>query len=166
MCHGVLGLLADRFAPVWKIKKRCQRLSPWMVDEYRLLRRRSLQLERRYRRSVSHRPISMGGVGTTMAPRLLAEGTSLLVSRNWVKCWPAREPVAYLQLHPRSRLVWQTPKELPFSSSARQCLHFLHEKVAAIRFATSGGTAESTLPPATVIFDAFDRCTTDQVMHP
>jgi len=53
MYHSTLQSLADRFAPVRKIKQRCQRLAPWMDNECRRQRRQSRRLERRYRRTLS-----------------------------------------------------------------------------------------------------------------
>lgn len=163
MYHSVLQSLADRFAPVRKLKLRRQRLAPWMDDECRRQRRQSRRLERCYRRTQS------------IADR---------------QAWVAQERRRHHVYRQKERAYWSAevmmqtgqPKnlwrtmncilgrkrssKLPRNSpSAQQFLDLFNEKVAAVHRSTAGGTAQSTLPDARVTFDTFDYCTEDDVQR-
>jgi len=69
-------------------------------------------------------------------------------------------PVAYLQLHPGSRLGDSERRTDPQLNSSST---FLKKKVVAICQSISSVTAQSTLPLATITLDNFDSCTIDDV---
>jgi exonuclease III len=161
MYHRVLQTLADRFAPVRKIKVRRQRLALWMDEECRRQRRLSRKLERRYRR--------------TQSP----EDRQAWVDQERVRHQINRQKEcaywsAEIMLQAgQSKKLWRTfnsilgrdragtlPKSCP---SAQQFLDFFNEKVAAVRRSTTGGAAQSSLPPAVETFDIFEPCSADEV---
>ena len=161
--HRVLQSLADRFAPVKRLKLRRQRLALWMDDECRQQRRQSRMLERRYRRTLS--PVDR--LAWVEQERVRHQVYRQKESAYWStmiaeqagqpkKLW--RSLNAILGRDRAGRL----PSNCP---TAQQFLDFFNDKVEAVRRSTASGVGmpQSSLAPATDTLDMFVPCSADDV---
>ena len=161
--HRVLRDLADRFAPVHRVRSYHRPLTPWFDAECTRQRRRCRVLERRYRRTQSSSDRSAWVTALRDKHAMLKSkqrmywlGRIAAAEGNSSKLWRSLSGVLHRDKHTSDPT---TNTRL----SADDLLNFFNDKVETVRANTGGATVTEDLPPASSTLDSLTSYSEEEV---